>query len=55
VPADIEETDDAFVVEADLPNVWREDVDVELRENELRITGEFRRKERTGVLRVRIG
>ena len=51
VPADIEETDDAFVVELDLPNVRPEDVDVELRENELRITGEYQKKERTGVLR----
>jgi HSP20 family protein len=51
VPADIEETDDAFIVELDLPNVRSQDVNVELRDNELRITGEYKRKERKGVLR----
>ena len=50
---DIEETDDAYLVEADLPGVKREDVSVELREGELAITGELKERERTGVLRRR--
>lgn len=50
-PADIEETDDAFIVELDLPGVKREDVDVEVRERQLRITGEIKERERRGMLR----
>jgi len=50
-PTDIEETDDAYVVEIDLPDVRAEDVNLELRDNELRITGQYRAHERTGVLR----
>ena len=36
---DIEETDDAFVVEAELPEVKREDISVELNDKELSIHG----------------
>jgi HSP20 family protein len=50
-PVDIEEQDDAYVVEADLPGVRREDVDIELVGNQLAISGEIKEKERTGVLR----
>jgi HSP20 family protein len=50
-PVDIEETDDAFVVEAELPDVKREDVDVELNDNELSIHGEIKERERTCILR----
>lgn len=49
--ADIEETDDEFVVELDLPGVKRDDVDVEVRQNQLRVTGEIKERERTGLLR----
>jgi HSP20 family protein len=48
---DLEETDDAYVVEADLPGVKREDVNVELIGNELSIAGECRRSERSGTMR----
>ncbi len=51
VPVDIEETDDAYIVDLDLPNASRDDVQMELRENTLRISGEYREKERTGLLR----
>jgi HSP20 family protein len=51
--ADIEETDDAWVIEAELPSVERKDINVELRDNELVITGEIKEKERKGVLRRR--
>jgi HSP20 family protein len=52
-PVDIEEQDDAYVVEADLPGVKREDVNIELVGNQLTITGEIKEKERKGVLRKR--
>jgi HSP20 family protein len=49
--ADLEETDDAYVLELDLPGVDKKDVNIELRDNEVRITGEVKEKERTGLLR----
>ena len=49
--ADLEETDDAYVLELELPGVRKEDVNIELRDNEVRITGEIKQKERTGILR----
>ena len=48
---DIEETDDAWVIEAELPGVNRKDVNVEMRDSELIISGEIKAKERKGVLR----
>jgi HSP20 family protein len=51
--ADIEETEDAWIIEAELPSVKRDDINVELRESELIITGEIKEKERKGVLRRR--
>jgi HSP20 family protein len=54
VPAvDIEETDEAFLVEAELPGVKRDDITVELQNNELMIHGEVKERERTGILRRR--
>jgi HSP20 family protein len=49
--ADVEETDDAYVLELDVPGVKREDVNIELRDNEVRVSGEIKQKERTGMLR----
>jgi HSP20 family protein len=51
--ADIEETEDAWIVEAELPSVDRDHVKVEVRDGELIITGEIVEKERKGVLRRR--
>jgi HSP20 family protein len=51
VPVDVEETDDAYVVDVDLPNVNPEDVNIEMRGEELRISGQFQQHERSGVLR----
>jgi HSP20 family protein len=51
--ADIEETDDSWIVEAELPSVDRDDIDVELLDDELVIKGEIKEKERKGVLRRR--
>jgi HSP20 family protein len=50
---DIEETEDAWIVEADLPGVRRKDMNVEVRDGELLISGEIKERERTGVLRHR--
>ena len=52
-PVDIEEQDDAYVIEAELPGVKREDANIELVGNELTITGEIKERERKGVLRRR--
>jgi HSP20 family protein len=52
-PVDLEETDDAWIVEADLPGVRRGDVNVEVRDNELAIQGEVKERERVGILRRR--
>lgn len=51
LPVDVEETDDAFVVEAELPGVRAEDVTLEVRDNELAISGELKERERVGILR----
>jgi HSP20 family protein len=49
--ADFEETDDSYILQLDLPGVRREDVNLELRDNEVRITGEIKQQERKGILR----
>jgi HSP20 family protein len=51
--ADIEETDDAWIVDLELPSVDRKDIDVELHDNELVVTGAIKEKERKGVIRRR--
>ena len=51
--ADVEETEDAWIVDAELPGVDRKDIAVELRDSELLITGEIKQKERKGILRRR--
>lgn len=50
---DLEEQDDAYVVEAELPGARREDVNIELVGRELSIKGEMKEKEREGILRRR--
>jgi HSP20 family protein len=51
--ADIEEFDDAYVIEMELPGVKQEDVDIEINGREMTVTGEVKEKERTGILRRR--
>lgn len=51
--ADIEETDSAWIVEAEVPGVSPEDINVELRNGELVISGDVKERERTGRLRRR--
>jgi HSP20 family protein len=50
---DVEETDDAYVIEAELPGVQRKDVNIELVGNELTISGEIKERERKGIVRRR--
>ena len=50
---DIEETEDAWIVEAEIPGVKRQDVNVETRDSELLISGEIKERERKGILRRR--
>ena len=49
--ADLEETDDAYLLELELPGVRKDDVNIEVRDNEVRVTGEIKQQERTGILR----
>ena len=51
---DIEETDDSYVLEAELPGVKREHVDIEVVGNELTISGEVKEREHKGALRRRM-
>jgi HSP20 family protein len=50
---DIEETEDAWIVEADIPGVRRKDINVEVRDGELLVSGEIKERERKGILRHR--
>ena len=50
-PADIEETDDAYLIELDLPGVDKKDIDVETSSRRLVVQGERKEKARTGMLR----
>jgi HSP20 family protein len=54
-PVDIEETDDAWIIQAELPGVSREDVSVEARGDELYITAADREGEREGASSRRRG
>lgn len=50
---DIEETDDSYVLEVELPGVTLEDIDLQVDHGRLRLTGERRQRERVGFLRHR--
>jgi len=52
-PADVEETDDAYTVEIELPGVKREDLDIEVSGRRVSVRGERKEKERSGILRRR--
>ena len=51
--ADIEETDEAYVAEIELPGVKLEDLSVEVAGHRLTVTGERKERERVGILRRR--
>jgi HSP20 family protein len=50
---DIQETDDSYLLEVELPGVKREDIDLQVDQGRLRLTGERRQRERVGLLRHR--
>lgn len=45
VPMDVQENDDIFLVEAELPGINPDDIDITLHENTLTISGETEREE----------
>jgi HSP20 family protein len=49
--ADVEETDDAYLVEVELPGVKGDDIVVEVAGRRLTVSGERKEKERVGILR----
>jgi HSP20 family protein len=51
--ADVEETDDAYIVDVELPGVDEADVDIEVNGREVAVTGELKERERKGILRRR--
>jgi HSP20 family protein len=52
-PVDIEETDDAYIVEAEVPGVKKKDLNIDIMGNELTISGEIKERKREGVVRQR--
>jgi HSP20 family protein len=51
--ADIEETDDAFTIEIELPGMKREDISVEVHGRRVVVSGERKERERKGILRTK--
>lgn len=49
-PADLEETDDAYVLELDLPGLRKDQVSVDVLDSELTVHGEVKERERPGIL-----
>ncbi len=52
-PVDIEETEDEWILESELPGVDRKDINVEVRDSEVMISGDIKARERKGILRRR--
>lgn len=50
---ELEETDDAWIVDAEVPGAKRKDIDVEVGDGEVVISGEVKERERKGILRHR--
>lgn len=50
---DVEETDDSYVLEVELPGVHRDDIDLQVDQGSVRITAQRRERERVGFLRHR--
>jgi HSP20 family protein len=51
--ADVEETEDGYTIELELPGIKKEDIDISLAGRRLTVSGERKEKERKGVLRRR--
>ena len=52
-PGDLEETDQAYILELELPGVQKKDLTVEVSGRRLTISGERKERERVGILRRR--
>jgi len=50
---ELEETDDRYLLEVELPGCKREDVDLQVEQGRLRIAAERRERQRAGLLRSR--
>jgi HSP20 family protein len=50
-PLDLEETEDAYVAEIDMPGVKKQDITVELIGDEVYVHGEVKERERKGLIR----
>lgn len=48
---DVEEADDAWIVEAELPGIKEKDITLELHGTELSISGDIEQRKRRGILR----
>ncbi|GAA0561480.1 Hsp20/alpha crystallin family protein [Actinomadura livida] len=46
---DVSETDDAYVIETELPGLKKDEIDVSLHDRELTITGEIKERESRGL------
>ena len=51
--ADVEDTEDAYLMELELPGVDKDEITVEVGDGELDVHGEIKERERTGVVRRR--
>lgn len=48
---DIEETEDAYVLELELPGIRKQDIDIETQGRRITVSGERKERERKGILR----
>jgi HSP20 family protein len=51
--ADVEETDDAYLLELELPGIAKDDVTVEVAGRRVTVSGERKERQRVGILRRR--
>lgn len=51
--ADVEETDDAYLIDLELPGVRKDDIDIEVADQRVVISGELRERQRIGLMRRR--
>jgi HSP20 family protein len=51
--ADVEETDEAYMIEVELPGVEQDNIDIEVNGREVTVSGEIKERERRGIMRRR--
>jgi HSP20 family protein len=49
--ADVEETDEAYVIDVEMPGLKKDEIDIELQDQHLVITGERKEPDRVGLMR----